>query len=254
MKQDKCVVSVIMAAYNAQNSIEAAIRSVLSQTFQNWELIIINDCAVDQTGNIAYELSKNESRIFLLENEKNLGVSASRQRGVECAKGEWIAVLDSDDMWEPAKLEKQLSLAVETNAELIFTGSAYMDENGNRLPWVLHVPRTLDYKKLLRQNLISNSSVMVKKELYQRYYAIGDDMHEDFALWLRITKTGRVAVGIDEPLLIYRISSSSKSGNKFKAFKMNWNTYKYVGLNPALAAYNMVWYTINGILKYRHFL
>ena len=77
-------------------------------------------------------------------------------------------------------------------------------------------------------------------------------MHEDFATWLRITRTGRDAFGVDEPLLIYRLSQASKSGNKLKAFIMNWNTYRYIGLSPAAAAYYMVWYTLNGLRKYRN--
>ena len=127
-----------------------------------------------------------------------------------------------------------------------------MDYEGNHIPWVLHAPAQLTYKELLKQNVISNSSALVRKELYRDYYASGDFMHEDFATWLRITKAGVVAYGIDEPLLTYRLSKSSKSGNKWKAAKMNWNTYRYIGLNPFRAAYYMVWYTIRGMKKYRH--
>ena len=161
-------------------------------------------------------------------------------------------MLDSDDAWAPDKLEKQIKLSRETGAELIFTGSAFMDDEGNPIDWQLHVPTKLPYRELLKQNLVSNSSVLVKAALYKQFYAIGDDMHEDFAIWLRITKTGRVAYGIDEPLLIYRVASSSKSSNKIKAAKMNWNTYRYIGLNPVAASYYMCWYIAKGILKYRH--
>ena len=114
------------------------------------------------------------------------------------------------------------------------------------------MPSALSYRQLLKQNVVSNSSVLVKKELYNQYYAADDDMHEDFAIWLGITKAGYLAYGIDEPLLVYRIAKTSKSGNKWKAAKMNWNTYRYVGLNPLSAFYYMCWYTVKGILKYRH--
>lgn len=86
--------------------------------------------------------------------------------------------------------------------------------------------------------------------LYAKYYAVGDGMHEDFALWLNILKDGRKAYGVDEPLLIYRIAKSSKSGNKFKAAKMNWNTYRYIGLNPIEAAYYEGWYMIKNVIKH----
>ena len=104
----------------------------------------------------------------------------------------------------------------------------------------------------MKQNMISNSSVLVNKDLYQRFYAIGDGMHEDYAIWLGITRSGYIAYGIDEPLLLYRVAKSSKSGNKLKSAKMQWNTYRYIGLNPVVAAYYMCWYTIKGLLKYRH--
>jgi len=251
MTEDKPgLVSIIMAAYNAEKTIEYAIRSIVAQTYTNWELIVINDCSKD--GTAAVVTSFTDPRIRLLQNDRNSGVSISRKKGSEAAQGEWIAVLDSDDAWTPDKLEKQITLAKETGAELIFTGSAFMDDDGNPIDWQLHVPSTLPYRELLKQNLVSNSSVLVKASLYRQHYAIGDEMHEDFAIWLGITKSGRAAYGIDEPLLIYRVASSSKSSNKVKAAKMNWNTYRYVGLNPVAASYYMCWYVVKGLLKYRH--
>ena len=241
-----------MAAYNAEKTVESAIKSVLSQTYANWELIVVNDCSKDGTEAIVAGFAGIDPRVRLISNETNSGVSITRKKGAETAKGTWIAVLDSDDMWKPDKLEKQMRLINEKNAELVFTGSGFIDNEGNPIDWQLHVPETLSYRELLKQNLVSNSSVLVKKELYEQFYAVGDDMHEDFAIWLGITKTGRKAFGIDEPLLIYRLAKSSKSSNKLKAARMNWNTYRYVGLNPVAASYYMCCYTVRGLLKYRH--
>lgn len=252
MDQKPGRISIIMAAYNAAMTIEKAIDSVLAQSYRDWELFVIDDCSSDATGTIASAYVKKDARITLLKNETNSGVSRSRQRGMYAAQGEWIAVLDSDDAWASDKLEKQIRLAESTGAELIFTGSAFMDDDGNPINWKLHVPATLSYRELLKQNLVSNSSVLVKADLYKKYFAVGDCMHEDFAIWLGITKAGKLAYGIDEPLLIYRFAKSSKSGNKMKAAKMNWNTYRYVGLNLVVAAYYMCWYMVKGLLKYRH--
>ncbi len=246
------LVSIIMAAYNAERTIESAIHSIQTQSYSNWELLVINDCSKDDTPFIVSKLSESDPRIRLLNNESNSGVSITRKKGMENAKGSWIAVLDSDDMWAPEKLEKQIDLAHRMGAELIFTGSGFIHNDGKPIDWQLHVPERLAYKELLKQNLVSNSSVLVKKDLYQQFYAVGDEMHEDFAIWLGITKTGRDAYGIDEPLLIYRLANASKSSNKFKSAKMNWNTYRYVGLNPVAASYYMCWYTVKGLLKYRH--
>ncbi|MBR4586771.1 MAG: glycosyltransferase family 2 protein [Lachnospiraceae bacterium] len=247
----KSMISIIMAAYNAEKTIDQAIESVLSQSYENFELIVINDCSKDQTESIVKQYQSKDKRVKLISNENNQGVSKTRLYGLNSARGNWIAILDSDDKWEEDKLEKQVCLVKKTRAELVFTGSAFMNHEGKRIEGYLHAPNTVDYKTLLKQNVISNSSVLIKKYLYKKYYAVSDNMHEDFAIWLQVLRTGRLAYGIDEPLLTYRLSSNSKSSNKLKAAKMNWNTYRYIGLNMLQAFYYECLYTINGIRKYR---
>ena len=244
------LVSIIMAAYNAEKTIELAIESVLNQTYSNFELLVINDCSKDGTAKLVEGFSAKDDRVRLISNEKNSGVSFTRKHGLEEANGSWIAILDSDDAWAPEKLEKQIELQNRTNAELLFTGSAFMDSDGRPIDWYLHAPAEVTYRQLLKQNVLSNSSALVRKELYAKHYAVGDGMHEDFAIWLSILKEGKKAYGVDEPLLIYRIAKSSKSGNKVKAAKMNWNTYRYIGLNPVETAYYEGWYMIKGMIKY----
>lgn len=252
MQEDFGLISIIMAAYNTEKTIEQAINSVLSQTYTNFELLVVNDCSTDRTAELVKSIAAKDSRVRLISNVKNSGVSYTRKHGLEEAKGSWIAILDSDDAWAPKKLEKQIDLQRRTNADLLFTGSAFMDSDGQPIDWYLHAPAEVTYRQLLKQNVLSNSSALVRKELYAKHYAIGDGMHEDFAIWLSILKEGKKAYGVDERLLIYRIAKSSKSGNKFKAAKMNWNTYRYVGLNSIEAAYYECWYMVNGFLKYRN--
>ena len=252
MQNDFGLISIIMAAYNAEKTIEQAIDSVLSQTYTNFELLVVNDCSADRTAELVKSIAAKDSRVRLISNVKNSGVSYTRKHGLEEAKGGWIAILDSDDAWEPEKLEKQIELQRRTNADLLFTGSAFMDSEGHPIDWYLHAPKEVTYRQLLKQNVLSNSSALVRKELYAKHYAIGDGMHEDFAIWLSILKKGTKAYGVDEPLLIYRIAKSSKSGNKVKAARMNWNTYRYVGLNLMEAIYYECWYIFNGIRKYRN--
>lgn len=252
LHEDFGLISIIMAVYNAEKTIEYAIDSVLNQTYPNFELLVINDCSTDGTAELVSSIMAKDCRVRLISNEKNSGVSCTRKNGLNEAKGSWIAILDSDDAWAPEKLEKQIALQKKMNAELLFTGSAFMDSDGHAIDWYLHAPERVTYRQLLKQNVLSNSSALVRKELYAKYYAIGDKMHEDFAIWLGILKEGREAYGVDEPLLIYRIAKSSKSGNKIKAARMNWNTYRYVGLNPFSAFYYECWYVIKGLLKYRN--
>lgn len=246
------LISIIMAAYNAEKTIERAISSALNQTYHNFELIVVDDCSRDGTVRLVENIIKRDNRVRLILNDKNSGVSYTRKHGLDEAKGTWVAILDSDDAWMPEKLSRQIELQKKMNADIVFTGSAFMNSDGKPINWYFHAPKEVTYSQLLKQNVLSNSSALVRKELYAKHYAFGDRMHEDFAIWLGILKEGRKAYGVDEPLLIYRIAKSSKSGNKIKSAKMNWNTYRYVGLNPIVALYYEIWYIINGLLKYKN--
>lgn len=252
MSETLGLVSIIMAAYNAADTLPTAVESVLAQTYADFELLIVDDCSSDSTRAVAQRFRTQDSRVRLLCNEQNVGVSRTRRRGLEAARGEWIAILDSDDAWRPDKLEKQAALQQRTGAPLLYTGSAFMDADGRPMDWVLHVPATLNYRQLLKQNLLSNSSALVRRDLYERYSVINDDLHEDFATWLQILHSGCTACGVDEPLLLYRIARTSKSGNKLRSAVMNWNTYRFTGLNPLQAAYYEIWYMVKGVLKYRN--
>ena len=244
-------ISILTAAYNAEKTIKSAIESVLAQTYTDWELIVVNDCSKDKTQAVVSEIAAKDSRVRLISNETNLGVSSTRKKAFDAATGTWIAVLDSDDMWVPKKLEKQLAFAEKPGADLVFTASAFMDNDGNPIDWVQHAPETVSYRELLKQNIISNSSVLVKKELYEKFYVVNDSIYNDFAMWLQIIKAGYKVCGLDESLLTYRVSSSSRSGNKVKSAIRTWNTYRYIGLNLFEVVYFMCWYAVKGILKYR---
>ena len=250
--RDFGLVSVIMASYNAEKTIEQSINSVLNQTYPAVELLVVDDYSQDRTVKLVENIMARDNRVRLIYNKENSGVSYTRKHGLEEAKGAWIAILDSDDIWAPEKLEKQIILQKKMNADLLFTGSAFMDSDGQPIDWYLHAPSEVTYRHLLKQNVLSNSSSLVRKELYEKYYAVGDGMHEDFAVWLGILKEGKKAYGVDEPLLTYRIAKSSKSGNKIKAAKMNWNTYRYIGLNPLSAFYYECWYVVKGLMKYKN--
>ena len=250
--RDFGLVSVIMAAYNAEKTIEQSINSVLNQTYPAVELLVVDDYSQDRTVKLVENIMARDNRVRLIYNKENSGVSYTRKHGLEEAKGAWIAILDSDDIWAPEKLEKQIILQKKMNADLLFTGSAFMDSDGQPIDWYLHAPSEVTYRHLLKQNVLSNSSSLVRKELYEKYYAVGDGMHEDFAVWLGILKEGKKADGVDEPLLTDRIAKSSKSGNKIKAAKMNWTTYRYIGLNPLSAFYYECWYVVKGLMKYKN--
>ena len=246
-------VSIVMPAYNCAATLAASVESVLEQRCENWELLILDDGSGDETWQLMQKLAERDSRIRVFQNERNLGVGRTRNRGVSLAEGDWIAFLDSDDLWTPDKLEKQLALS-EAHPEtgLFYTGSGFIRADGTPLDYVLHVPETLNRRQLLKQNRISCSSVLARKALLEQYpMPAGAGLHEDFAVWLRILEHNGPARGVDEPLLIYRLSVSSKSGNKLKAARMNWNTYRRSGLGFFSSLYYMGCYAVNGIRKYR---
>lgn len=248
-------ISVIMPAYNAEKYISEAINSVIGQSYPNWELIIIDDSSKDSTLDIIKELLKKDERIILLQNKDNKGVSYSRNLGIKKAKYNWIAFLDSDDIWTEDKLYKQVeALNDNTQMDLIYTGSAFINRMGDYSSYILSVPMRITYYELLKQNLISCSSVLIKKELLEKYEMKYDDMHEDFAVWLQILKAGYKAMGVNEPLLIYRLSDNSKSSDKRKAAMMTYKVYRYLKLSYISSVYYLGWYSVKNIKKYRMIL
>ncbi len=259
------LVSIVMPARNAERTIRQAVQSVLTQTYTEWELIIIDDASVDDTAGViqkmirAADLAGNMAsgnRIRVIRNERNLGVAGSRNRGVQAANGAWVAFLDSDDMWHSDKLRKQMELAArETDADIIYTGSSFIQNDGTGLFWTMCVPETMTYKKLLKQNVIACSSVIMKRELALRYPMVQNsaaygEMHEDYPVWLQVLKHGGHACGLNEPLLIYRLSEDSRSGNKIRAAAMTYRVYRYIGLGTIRSIYYFGWYAARNMRKY----
>lgn len=243
-------VSVIMPAYRCEKTIENSIRSALSQTVQDIEVIVANDASDDGLTDILDRLQKKDARLRVIQIRTNIGVAEARNRGIAAAKAEWIAFLDSDDLWEPDKLKKQLSAAERTGGQLIYTAAACIDETGKPTGKVFSVPETITAAKILRSTDIVTSTVLVKREVYLRNPMERSDLHEDLISWHGILKNGAKAVGINEPLVRYRISGGSKSGNKLRSACMTWRTYRYIGIPffPRIVCF--LGYCIHGVKRY----
>lgn len=243
-------VSIIMPAYNAEKTIGAAIQSVLNQTYANFELIVIDDCSKDKTADIIQDFGARDSRMHYLKNEINSGVSATRNYGVSEAAGEWIAFLDSDDMWREDKLEKQIAVIQDhEDAVLTYTASSFISSDGKPYNYVMEAEEKTNYKTLLKKNLISCSSVMVKSDIMKNVKMPHDKMHEDYYVWLTILRAYRYAYGVNEPLLIYRLSSNSKSSNRIKSARMLFASYTAVGYSKFGAFLLMLRYTVHSVTK-----
>ena len=251
------LVSVILPAYNCENTLRDTLVSVLNQTYKDLEIILINDASKDGTHGICDSFAKSDPRVRYYTNSQNIGTLETRVRAIKLARGEWIAFVDSDDIWSADKLEKQFALHNATGCDLVYTASSFINEEGKPFKWIMHVPEEVSYKKLLRQNVISNSSVLMRKNdylTYSPYTERNNDMHEDFACWLCMLRAGRTARGINEPLITYRIHKKSCSSNKVNASKLNMNTYKFIGLGFVERYFYQACYAVNGVLKYMHFM
>ena len=241
------LVSIVMPAYNAVATIADSISSVLAQTYQNWELFIINDASSDKTGEMVKPYADIDSRFHLVENAVNQGVAATRNVGIAQAKGEYIAFLDSDDLWHREKLEKQVRLMDEKCATISYTGTSYMNSVGNISKYILQAEECFSQKELLRRNIMSCSSVMVRRDSMVSFPK--GFMHEDYSAWLEVLRQSGHAYGLNEPLLIYRMREASKSASRIKSAIMNRNSYRHAGYGQLISTLLMFRYAIHSITK-----
>ncbi|WP_323115967.1 glycosyltransferase family 2 protein [Klebsiella variicola] len=239
-------VSVIMPAYNAEDTISASINSVLEQTHIDIELIIINDCSTDST---EAEIKKYiDPRIIYIENKKNIGVSLTRNRGIEIATGNCIAFLDSDDLWEKDKIEKQL-LYIHSGYNIVC--SNYFSMLNDEIISYRKSPEIIDYKIMLRSNFIGNLTGLYNSDILGKKYqkTIG---HEDYVMWLDIIKENQKVYCIQEPLAKYRLHNTSLSSNKLKTMKWQWSIYRNeLKLSLPKSIYYFSHYIINALKKRR---
>jgi len=246
------MVSIITPSYNSKQFIKESIASALAQTYQNWELIIVDDISPDNSNELIEEYIKKDSRIKLIKLEKNSGPAIARNRGIKEAKGRYIAFLDSDDLWHPDKLSKQIAFMQEKSCALSYTGYKRIEETHGTIIDTINVPLKVNYSELLKQNIIGCLSAMYDTEKLGKVYMPDLKKRQDFALWLSILKKVPYAYGLNEPLAYYRVRTSSVSSNKLLASRYNWKLYREVEELPIYKAiYYFGWYTYRSFLKYK---
>ncbi len=225
--QSNKVVSIITPTYNSAKFIADTIESVVNQTYQNWELIIIDDASTDATLNIVKKYLQTQPNIKLLKNETNQGAASTRNRGIESAQGEYIAFLDGDDLWKPYKLELQLAYMQKRNLTVCYSSYDLIDEAGNLLGKTVKALPQLTYNKLLKCNYIGNLTGMYNAKLLGKIYAPNLRKRQDWLMWLHaMKKSGKPVLGMQESLALYRVRKNSMSSNKFNLLKYNYLVYK----------------------------
>lgn len=245
------VVSIIIPAYNSGKYLIAAVDSALGQTWQDLEVIIIDDNSSDNTWDIAGGYAEMDSRVVRIKNPKNLGVARSRNKGMAAAKGEFIAFLDSDDVWEEDKLERQIRQMQAKNLELCYTAYSFIDENGKPLGKVYNVPQNLTFDALIKENFIGCSTAVFSRRLAGKFSMRSEYMHEDYVFWLEILGSNVRAGGINHPLVLYRKTVQGRSSNKVRAAGNRFEVYrKFLGMGSLKSIVYFALYALRGIRKH----
>lgn len=244
------LISIIMPTYNCGKFISETIKSVQEQTHQNWELIIVDDCSTDDTQKILEPISRNDNRIHYHRLSHNSGAAAARTKAMELAIGSYIAFLDSDDIWVPEKLEKQLKFMKKNHYNFTCTSYQKMNESGNLGKKIVHcIPRT-DYKRLLLDCPVGNSTVMYNVTNMGKFKVPDIRKRNDIALWLQMLKKERYIYGYPKVMMYYRIRKHSLSKNKLSVVKYHWILYRKIGhLSVYSSVFHIIYY---GIIKVFH--
>ena len=247
------LVSIIMPLYNVQEFVKESIESVISQSYGNWELIIVDDCSKDNSYDIAKQYSLQDNRIKLYQMNKNSGVAETRNFAISVARGRYLAFLDSDDLWDSDKLKVQITFMQANNLAFSFTAFTPINKSNSILYKVNEVPLKFSYKDLLLQTAIGCLTVVYDtKQIGKCYFDTSLGKHEDYQCWLEILKKISYAGGLNTPLAYYRIRENSLSSNKIVAASYVWKIiYKYQRIPFFKALYYFSSYALNALKKYR---
>ena len=244
-------VSVIIPVYNAERYIDKALESVFAQTYKDVEIVIVDDCSKDNSIQIIKEYQKEHPEIICFIQSKNMGAGVARNKALELASGQYVAFLDSDDVWLSQKTECQIKLMKKKKTPFSYAAIEMIDEEGKTIKGKRNLKENCDYNYLLHNTIIATSSVIIDR------YVLGDFRMplcrggQDYATWLKLLKDGVVAYGINDVLVKYRMSKNSLSSNKLKSIKQVWTIQThYEKINKISALINLFCFSINALKKY----
>ncbi len=242
------LVSVITPVYNAEKYLEQAIQSVLQQTYSNWEMILVDDKSIDGSRGLIDKYAKNDSRFILISLASNSGPAIARNIGIKIARGRYIAFLDSDDLWLPSKLKRQIT-EMENRGALVSCSSFFTINSDSSRTGLRAVPKVIFYKNLLLNNYIGNLTGVfdVNKLGKHQFHEV---KAEDYLFWLEILQKTNWAIGLREPLAEYRVYSESISANKVKSGQWTWDIYRRnLKFSVMKAFFYFFFNRINAVLK-----
>lgn len=239
----KDLVSIITPTYNCGPFIAETIASAQAQTYTNWEMIIVDDCSTDNTKAIVDEIAEKDPRVKYYCLEENSGAAVARTRAMALAEGEYMAFLDSDDLWLPEKLEMQIAFMRDNGYAFSCTAYEQIDEDSNPLGRVIKTVKKTDYNRLLLDCPVGNSSVMYSVEQMGKFEVPNIRKRNDDALWLQMLKKEKYIYGMPTVLMRYRIRRNSISSNKLKVVKYHWILYREIEhLNVFRSAFHICYW------------
>lgn len=245
-KRENQLVSIITPVYNSEKYIEECIKSVLLQTYSNWELLIVDDCSNDKTKEIVNQYT--DSRIRYIKLLKNSGAAVARNIALEKATGRYIAFLDADDTWKANKLKIQLKFMMDSQYGFTFTAYEILKPGRNK---IIEVPQSLNYKQFMKNTIIGTSTVMIDRDLIDDIRLVNIRKDHDSMTWAKVLRKGILAYGLNMSLTYYRKVEGSISNNKIKAVKRHWRNCREIEQLPFFRClYYFIFYSINATIKH----
>ena len=245
------LVSIIMPYYKKKFYVEDSIKSILSQSYQNFEIILINDEAEVQNNEFLKKIQNLDPRIKLIVNKKNLGAGESRNKAITYAKGDYIAFCDCDDLWKKTKLENQLKFMSNYKVDFSFTGYEIIDVKG-KIIGSRKAEKIIDYNKLKRSCDIGLSTVILKKKFFEnkKFQFANLKTKEDYVLWIKLAENKVRMLGLDEPLGSWRKSKESLSSSTLQKLSDGYKVYRiYLKYNVIKSLVYLFILSLNFLLK-----
>lgn len=244
------LVSVVIPNYNGERFVGKTLDSVLSQTYQHFEIIVVDDCSTDRSPEIVKSYSRSDPRIRLIQMPENSGVAKARNTGIVQANGDYIALLDNDDLWTKDKLERQLKFAEK--ADIVYCSYDFIDENDQLIKQPFIVTPKVTFKSMLVSSMISCSTAFIRADILKGHLFNDQYYHEDYVLWMQLLSIPIPAAGDEKVLMHYRQVSTSRNIHKGNAAIHRWKAYREaLGLSLPVSIWAFIGYALKGILKYR---
>lgn len=251
MKQldNEPLVSIITPCHNGEKYLQECIESVLAQTYQNWEMLIIDDGSTDESATVIKSYSKKDNRVKYLETGKASGSPARpRNIGIEAAQGQYIAFLDCDDLWEPHKLMSQIGFIFEKRVPFVYSYYSRfvkLDSIGG----VIKSPDTADFNSIKKRDYIPMLTILLHRDVLEGIRFV-PRAKEDYVFLLDIFKKGVVAYNTKQRVALYRIAQNSRSSNKWDMFKEHYLILRDYGFSRFNSLLYTITHSLAAVLKY----